>query len=168
MSPHSLGQTLIIANPAAHSGKGERAALLAMRFFSSFRSTTSSCEVRLTESAGDAQRMASNAHSYDTVIALGGDGIIHEVINGLMLIASDMRPLLGIIPMGSGNDFARTLGMTKNNPEKSINELLGGNRRTIDLGCVNGVFFMQTLSFGLLFLSASLSPTILINPTASL
>lgn len=149
MSPQSLGRTLVIANPTAHSGKGEGAAVFATRFFSSFHSATSSCEVRLTENAGDAQRMASDAFGYHTVLALGGDGVIHEVINGLMLIPEDERPRLGIIPMGSGNDFARTLGMTKNDAERSIAELLSGEERTIDLGNVNGVYFMQTLSFGL-------------------
>lgn len=149
MSPRSLGSTIVIANPTAHSGKGENAALFATRFFSSFHSATTSCSVKLTENPGDAQRMASDAFGYQTVIALGGDGVIHEVINGLMHIPEDERPRLGIIPMGSGNDFARTLGMTKNDAERSIAELLSGEERTIDLGKVNGTYFMQTLSFGL-------------------
>lgn len=149
MSPYSLGKTLIIANPTAHSGRGEAAAIFAMRFFSSFTSTTSTCEVRLTEAPGDAVRMAELATDYETVLALGGDGVIHEVINGLVCIDPGMRPRLGVIPMGSGNDFARTLGMKKNDPEAAIEQILQGEERTIDLGRVNDTYFMQTLSFGL-------------------
>jgi YegS/Rv2252/BmrU family lipid kinase len=149
MTTHDLGRTLIVANPAAHSGKGEAAVLFVMRFFSSNHFMANSCEVRLTEGRGDAMRMASDAYEYDTVIALGGDGITHEVVNGLMMIDEDVRPRLGLIPMGSGNDFARTLGMSKNDPERAVAELMDGEERTIDLGRVNGVFFTQTLSFGI-------------------
>ena len=149
MVSHGLGRTLIIANPAARSGRGEGAAVFATRFFSSFQSLTTSCEVRLTEGPGDARHMASRAEEYHSVIALGGDGVIHEVINGLMRIPDDRRPRLAVIPMGSGNDFARTLGMSKNDAERSIAELTCGEERRIDLGRVNDVYFMQTLSFGL-------------------
>ena len=149
MLAKGLGRTLIVANPVAHSGRGEGAAIFATRFFSSFHSATSSCEVRLTESSGDARRMAESALEYDTVIALGGDGVIHEVVNGLMQIPADRRPMLGVIPMGSGNDFARTIGVTKNDPERSIAELLSGRERVIDLGRVNNRYFVQTLSFGI-------------------
>lgn len=149
MSLLKLGNTLIIANPTAHSGRGESAALFVTRFFSSYHAATTSCEVRLTEAQGDARMMASTANSYDTVIALGGDGVVHEVVNGLMRIPVENRPMLGVIPMGTGNDFARTLGMSKNHPERSIAELLKGSERVVDLGRVNNEYFMQTLSFGL-------------------
>ena len=148
MLSQELGRTLIIANPAAHSGRGEGAALFATRFFSSFRSVTSSCEVRLTEAPGDGLQMAASAREYDSVIALGGDGVIHEVVNGLMSIPDESRPRLGVIPMGSGNDFARTIAMTRNDPERSISELLQGEECAIDLGKVNDVYFAETLSFG--------------------
>lgn len=149
MSSVRLGRTLVLANPTAHSGRGEGAALFVTRFFSSFQSAATSCEVRLTEAAGDAQRMASESSEYDVVIALGGDGIIHEVVNGLMGIPDQDRPVLGVIPMGTGNDFARTLGVSINDPERSVSELLRGRERAIDLGKVNDTYFVQTLSFGL-------------------
>ena len=93
--------------------------------------------------------MASSASGYDTVLALDGDGIIHEVVNGLMAIQEDIRPQLGIIPMGSGNDYARTLGMKKNDVQGALAQLVRGVARPCDLGLVNGVHFMETLSFGL-------------------
>lgn len=149
MSDMTLGRTLVIANPAAHSGRGESAALFVTRFFSSYHSAAESCEVRLTEKPGDGVGMARQTAGYDTVIALGGDGIIHEVVLGLMHVAGAFRPRLAVIPMGSGNDFARTLNMKRTDPGKSIVEILQGQERTIDVGQVNDTYFIQTLSFGL-------------------
>ena len=149
MSPSGLGSTLIIANPAAYSGRGEAAAIYVTRFFSSFHTIAKSCSVQLTEGSGDAMMMAADAGAYNTVIALGGDGVIHEVVNGLMSIPAANRPKLGIIPMGTGNDFARTLGMKRNNPEQSLEEIMEGPARRIDVGRVNDTYFIQTLSFGL-------------------
>ena len=87
--------------------------------------------------------------SYDTVVSLGGDGIIHEVVNGLMRIPTDQRPCLAVVPLGSGNDFARTLGMPRKRPMRALDAIVGGVRRRLDLGRANGTYFMQTLSFGL-------------------
>ena len=154
MAVRSLGRTLVIANPTAHSGRGAQAAERVRRFFESYDSVTTSYEHRLTTAPGDGEAMARGAAGYDTVIALGGDGIIHEVINGLMQIGSESRPALAIVPMGSGNDFARTLHATFNDPEASLREILEGSPRTIELGHVESdapasAYFMETLSFGL-------------------
>ncbi|MBQ9006348.1 MAG: diacylglycerol kinase family lipid kinase [Atopobiaceae bacterium] len=157
-----LGRTLVIANPASHSGRGAAAAERVGRFFESYGNATETFDLHLTKEPLDAIKIASQASDKDTVIALGGDGVIHEAVNGLMAIEKDARPRLGIIPMGSGNDFARTLGMTFNNPDAALAELLASATRTIDLGLVSsdltpegpvpgspGTFFMETLSFGL-------------------
>ena len=154
MAVRSLGRTLVIANPTAHSGRGAQAAERVRRFFESYDSVTTSYEHRLTTAPGDGETMARGAAGYDTVIALGGDGIIHEVVNGLMQIGSESRPALAIVPMGSGNDFARTLNATFNDPEASLREILEGSPRTIELGHVESdvsasAYFMETLSFGL-------------------
>ena len=162
MAVHGLGHTLVIANPVAHSGKGAQATQLVRRFFESFSNATTSFDLEMTRSMNDAVEIAAHAGGMDTVIALGGDGIIHEVVNGLMAIDDRDRPTLGIIPMGTGNDFARSIHQTFNNPEASLRELLNGTVRTIDLGLVSsdlfpegpvpgseGTFFMETLSFGM-------------------
>lgn len=149
MATGGLGRMLIIANPTAHGGQGESAALFAMRFFSSNHSVTKSCAVKLTEQRGDARAMAQAAADFDTVIALGGDGILHEVANGLMQIPEGVRPTLGVIALGTGNDFAKTFHMSYDDPQKSIAELVGGSTTMVDLGIANGTYFCQTLSFGL-------------------
>lgn len=148
--PHSpLGKTLVIANPAAHSGAGEKGARFAEEFLRSFSSATNGFEVVRTAGPEDAVGIAAGAAGYDTVVALGGDGVIHEVVNGLAEIGRAQRPQLGIVPMGSGNDFARTLGMKRNDAEGALAQLVRGQVRGCELGLVNGVHFMQTLSFGL-------------------
>lgn len=149
MATTRLGRTLIIANPTAHSGKGAQGADFVRRFLDGYASLTNGYEMRLTSGPGDGTDAARAAKGFDTVVALGGDGIIHEVVNGLMDIDAPLRPTLGIIPMGSGNDFARTLGVIANDPGKSLGQLAGGSRRRIELGLVNGVHYMETLSFGL-------------------
>ena len=53
------------------------------------------------------------SQGYKKVVAMGGDGTIHEVINGLMAVPEDKRPALGIVPIGSGNDFAYSMNITK-------------------------------------------------------
>lgn len=155
MSVMQLGNTLVIANPTSHSGRGAAGAEVVRRFFEAYDTSTSSFELRLTAEQGDARRMAAACAGVDTLIVLGGDGVIHEVVNGLMELPEEVRPRLGVIPMGSGNDFARTLGLTLNDPEAALHELLTGAERTIELGHVEsdarpqGVYFAETLSFGL-------------------
>lgn len=150
----NLGRTLVIANPTSHSGRGRMAAMRAQRFFNSYSSISTSFEMLLTKGPKDATLMAEDAQDYDTVIALGGDGVIHETINGLMNIPSDKRPTLAVIPMGSGNDFARTLNATYNAPDTSLAEIFSGHHRNFDLGKITNelgesTYFMETLSFGL-------------------
>lgn len=149
MSSPSLGRTLVIANPAAHSGRGARGAEFAGRFLASYSSITSGHEVVCTKGPGDATQIAASAQGFDTVLALGGDGVIHEVVNGLMRLPAEARPQLGIVPLGSGNDYARTLGMARNDIEAAFAQLVRGNARPVEVGRVNGTHFMQTLSFGL-------------------
>lgn len=57
----------------------------------------------------EATRAARDGFSY--VVACGGDGTVHEVINGLAVVSAGMRPALGIIPAGTTNDLARALGI---------------------------------------------------------
>lgn len=72
---------------------------------------------------------------YDTVIAVGGDGTAHEVINGLMQVPAERRPKMGVVPLGSGNDFAHAIGMNPS-PEYALKQILEGKPRRIDIGVV--------------------------------
>lgn len=142
-----LGRTLLIANPAAASGQGRAAAEHAARFLSAYG--TDELVQRFTERSGHAQEIAAGSAGFDSVVALGGDGAIHEAVCGLMRVDASERPALGIIPFGTGNDFARTIRMARNDVEGALGMLVRGRRKPLDLGRVNGVWFAQTLSFGL-------------------
>lgn len=72
---------------------------------------------------------------YDLIISAGGDGTTHEVINGLMQVAKEQRPQLGIVPLGSGNDFAFAVGMNPE-PEYAIRQIFTGNPKWVDVGKV--------------------------------
>lgn len=107
----SLGHALIIVNPVAQSGAAAGAAERLKRFLTMY-CHREAFDIAQTERPRHATELAAAASEFDTVLALGGDGVVHEVANGLMQIPAAQRPMLGVVPVGSGNDFARTLGLT--------------------------------------------------------
>lgn len=84
-----------------------------------------------------AQELARQAaeEGYDLVVAVGGDGTAHEVINGLMEVPANKRPRFGIVPLGSGNDYAANLGLP-DIPEKALKSILNGKPRKVDLAYI--------------------------------
>lgn len=81
------------------------------------------------------------------VVAVGGDGLVHEVANGL-LTAGAGNTALGIVPAGSGNDFAKLTGVYRHTPERAIARLVSAMVRRFDVGSVFGEHFVNTLGFG--------------------
>ncbi len=73
---------------------------------------------------------------YEIVVAVGGDGTVHEVVNGLMQVPAAQRPRLGVVPMGSGNDFAKVMG-SKPRPSEALYQVLTGKPKTIDIGTLS-------------------------------
>lgn len=145
----SLGKLLLIVNPASKNGSGAVAGALAERLLKKhIGAQLTGCDVQFTEAPRHAIELAAAAASYDTVIALGGDGVIHEVAGGLMRIPKADRPVFGIVPVGSGNDYARTLNMSKD-VSQAVDQLLAAEVKPADVGCCNGEYFVETLSFGL-------------------
>ncbi|WP_316570664.1 diacylglycerol kinase [Neobacillus sp. YIM B06451] len=100
-----------------------------------------------TSGAGDATRAAKIAveRRYDIVIAAGGDGTIHEVVNGLA--NQEYRPKLGIIPMGTTNDFARALHIPRD-VEAAVDIIVKGNRIPVDIGRINDKYFINIAGGG--------------------
>jgi diacylglycerol kinase (ATP) len=88
--------------------------------------------VKLTRQAGDAERLAREAleNGVERVVAAGGDGTLNEVVNGLS--ADFGRAHLGLLPMGTGNDFARTIGVP-DDLEGALAILEEGRTRTVDV-----------------------------------
>lgn len=73
----------------------------------------------------------SLAEGLDLLVAVGGDGTLHEITNVLMTIPPEERPILGIIPAGTGNDFAFNAGLHKDMAE-AVGILFTGKPRPID------------------------------------
>ena len=141
-----LGNTLLIANPVAQSGRGLAAAQRVWKLLSD--QLGDSVSLAMTKSAHHAVDLAAGAANFDTVVAIGGDGVIHEVSNGLMALPDDDRPKLGLVPVGSGNDYAHMLGVSSD-LRTACGQLLSAEALDADVGLVNGTFYVETLSFGL-------------------
>ncbi len=84
---------------------------------------------------------------YPIVAAAGGDGTIHEVVNGLLRGRPDRPPALAIIPVGTANIFVHELGLPRD-PGSVVELLRRGARRRIDLGRVNDRFFTTVAGTG--------------------
>lgn len=70
---------------------------------------------------------------FDLVIAMGGDGTVHETMNGIMQLPENKRPMLGVVPVGSGNDFAHAMGVPVN-PAEALTLALNGEPKLVDIG----------------------------------
>lgn len=115
---------------------GARAELPALRHLVSWvRDKGHGVEPRVTWERGDAARLAAEAaqRGVDAVVAVGGDGTVNEVVNGL----SGFDVPLGIIPLGTANDFARQTGIPLD-ADHAMDIILRRNPVRIDTGEVNG------------------------------
>ncbi|XBM33751.1 diacylglycerol kinase [Bacillus licheniformis] len=101
-----------------------------------------------TTGEGDAVQAARHAaeREFDLIVAAGGDGTLNEVINGLAPL--EHRPKLGVIPVGTTNDFARALGIPREDILKAVDTILEGEARPIDIGRVNGQYFINIAGGG--------------------
>ncbi len=132
----------LILNPQSdHGHTGRIAETLKTQVESFARSSSSDQPIYLdwvqTEYPGHATVLVREiaGQGYDVVVAIGGDGTAHEVINGLMNIESEHRPVLGILPLGSGNDFAYNIGIPPKLDE-ALDCLFGSDVRSLDIGTV--------------------------------
>ncbi len=100
-----------------------------------------------TTGAGDATIAARIAveRRFDLVVAAGGDGTLFEVINGLA--GQEYRPLFGIIPVGTTNDFARALHIN-DSIENAIEVIINGHNVALDIGKVNDGYFINIAGGG--------------------
>ena len=120
---------LLIANPAAGRRQGEQRLAKARCQLEALGQAVTTA---LTESPGHATRLAkANAPGHDIIAALGGDGTVNEVANGLMAIEPGDRPALSTLPVGTGNDVALTFGLA--HFETAIGALSNGSTRTLDV-----------------------------------
>jgi len=142
---------LLVFNP--HAGAGRAA-----RFLPGVRSALESfadLDVLETGGAGDAIRLiaAADLPAYDGLIATGGDGTLFEVLNGLYTHDKAQRIPLGLVPVGTGNAFARDLGLLPGDWEKAVGLIRTGRLRPVDVGLVQTPFenyyFLNIVGAGL-------------------
>lgn len=129
----------IILNPAAGNGGAGRLADTVRRNLGAH-----SVELFVTTGPNDATAEAAKSAGFDMVIAMGGDGTINEVVNGL-----PRGVILGIIPMGTANVIALELGLPLNDPAKVATILANPEVIPFDTGCVGGRKFLLCSGFGM-------------------
>lgn len=133
-------RALLLVNPKARRG-GEAIDAVVGRLHRGGLDVTTEPFDALPEIARDIVRLRENA---DLIILCGGDGTI---ASGALAVVECGLPL-GIIPMGTANDLARTLGIPMD-LNQAADVILAGNARRIDLGSVNGYAFFNVASIGL-------------------
>jgi YegS/Rv2252/BmrU family lipid kinase len=139
---------LVILNPAAGRGAAARAGR-AIR--AAMDAAGAQYDVVETEAPGHAVELARRAADggWTAVVAAGGDGTVHEVANGLLREAGDGATLpLGIVPVGSGNDFAKLVG-APTDAAAATRRLLAAAPRRVDAGRVGDRFFTNGVGIGL-------------------
>ncbi len=124
-------KTIVIFNPAANKGYAGR---LEASLKEELQDRENLAWHRTTK-AGEGRAIAQKGVSdgYDRIIAIGGDGTTAEVINGILSSPSGKRTILGIVPVGSGNDFAGGLGISTN-PKEALWRALENKTRMVDIG----------------------------------
>jgi lipid kinase YegS len=104
-------------------------------------------EVRVTWENGDARRWAVEADQAEVIVAVGGDGTVNEVVHGLLDRPAARRPALGIVPMGTANDFASGCGIPRD-PQGALELCATGAAVPIDVGRANDHWFINAASSG--------------------
>ena len=135
---------MMIINPAAGRGGYKKNLPEALKMLSDAGCAVS---VFFTERRGHATELAAEyGAGFEKLLVLGGDGTLAEAIAGLM--SMEIRPQVGYIPIGTANDIARTVGLTKNDILEGVRRFLKGEPRAFDTGRRDGGYFNYVAAFG--------------------
>lgn len=136
----------LIVNPS--SGR-ERATEYAWAICSRLREQYEGVEIFLTMGDGDSEQAAVQAvaDGCTTIFVAGGDGTLNEAVNGVASVRALDRVTFGVVPLGTGNDFAAALDIPLE-IEEALQVLLRGKTLVVDLGRVNGRLFLNTSGGG--------------------
>ena len=135
---------LFVYNP--HSGRGEIGQALSDLLW---RFTVSGYDVTVHPTSAHLDGrdyIAANAGEYDIVVSSGGDGMLHELFDGLL--TSGAKVCCGYIPSGTVNDFASSLMISKN-PIEAAETIVNAKFKAVDAGVFNGEIFSYVAAFGL-------------------
>ena len=141
-----MKSNLILANPTSGRGRGARVLAETMEYLERNR-----LRYQVIASSSLAQSLNElsqiSLSEYERVLVVGGDGMIHHAINALAKNTESAVPV-GIVPAGTGNDFARALGLDVKRPSKNLDLFLSSESKAVDLGEVNGTRFGAICSTG--------------------
>jgi diacylglycerol kinase (ATP) len=138
--------TRIIANEKANWGAGLRKVREATAFL---RKQGFPFSLSPTQSRGHARELAAAAaaQNIDTVIVIGGDGTVNEVINGLLASGQGTAPCVGIIPAGSSNDLSKSLEIPQS-LEDACRTVMKGRTKSMDVGRAGPHYFCSASCVG--------------------
>jgi len=139
-----------VLNPVAGRGAAARALDPIAR---EFHHQGWSVEVERTERPGHGAALAARAvqAGAQRIVAVGGDGTVHDVANGLLRHGLGGRGgdvALGVVPIGSGNDFAKLVGVYRHSPVRAVRRLVTAQTARFDAGLVCDEYFVNSVGFG--------------------
>lgn len=139
--------TLLLVNPTAGRGRAGRVAAEAER---AARAAWGAVDRVHTSAPGEAVGLATRAveAGSERVIVLGGDGTLHEAANGLLRARVAERPPIGILPAGTGNDYAKMTGTAGLKVAEAVRRLRAGKVRRFDVGEAWGEYFLNSVGIG--------------------
>lgn len=131
----------LILNPA--SGKAKRCWPVIEKFF---EEKNIPFDLDRTSGPGQGTLLAKKAveAGFDAIVSVGGDGLASEIANGIV----GSEATLGVIPCGEANDFPKMLGITEKNVEEACRIVAEGFTRKIDVGMINGRYFLNVVGIG--------------------
>jgi diacylglycerol kinase (ATP) len=140
--------TALLYNPVAGRGRARGAIARVLR---EARVVFEGVELFETKAPGDGVRLGREAAElgFKRLIVVGGDGTVHEAANGVLTSAAVDRPLLSVIPVGTGNDFAKLIGTSGMGAARAVRALAKGVPARFDVGEAWGEYFVNTLGLGL-------------------
>jgi diacylglycerol kinase (ATP) len=139
-----IAATCLIVNPAAGRG-GIRASLPSLLAAFGERGIT---DVYGTTAPGDEEKLASRAINAGarTIVAVGGDGTCGQIASAIMRSGCSCN--LAVVATGTGNDFAKTLGVSEWKPGQIADLVARGDSTRIDVGLADGHYFVNSCGFG--------------------
>lgn len=133
----------LLVNPASGKGRGARAGTRAAE-----QLRLAGLDVRVLVGADGAEAIAlareATGAGVDALVAVGGDGTVHQAVQAVVGTGVP----LGIVPAGSGNDFARLLGLEPHDVDRAVDAVRGGRVRVVDAATANGTSYAGVLSSG--------------------
>lgn len=134
---------LVLLNPASNRGRVEQFRALVRQ-----RAEQEQATYVETTRPGEAQEQACRAaQEGNSIIMVGGDGTLHEVANGIL--SAGKKVPLGIVPAGSGNDYAWSALKLPRDPAAAVERAFNGTPIDVDAGITNKRYFVNACSVGL-------------------